>query len=49
MGGDVVPHVTNYGLGWWIGEVNGHTVIGNYGAESASSLTWGCSQTKAMP
>ena len=27
------PQVTNYGLGWWVGEFNGHTVIGNYGAD----------------
>ena len=28
------PQVTDYGLGWWVGEFNGHPIIGNYGAES---------------
>ncbi len=27
------PQVTNYGLGWWVGEVKGHPIIGNYGTE----------------
>ena len=27
------PQVTNYGLGWWVGEFNGHRIIGNYGTE----------------
>lgn len=27
------PQVTNYGLGWWVGEFNGHPIIGNYGTE----------------
>jgi CubicO group peptidase (beta-lactamase class C family) len=28
------PQVTDYGLGWWVGDFNGHTIIGNYGAEA---------------
>ena len=26
------PQVTNYGLGWWVGEFQGQPIIGNYGA-----------------
>ena len=28
------PQVTSYALGWWVGEFNGHTIIGNYGADA---------------
>ena len=27
------PQVTSYGLGWWVGEFQGHPLIGNYGTE----------------
>lgn len=27
------PFVANYGLGWWIGDFNGHSIIANYGAD----------------
>jgi CubicO group peptidase (beta-lactamase class C family) len=27
------PQVANYGLGWFVGEFNGHPLIGNYGTE----------------
>ena len=27
------PTVSNYALGWWVGEFNGHRIIGNYGTE----------------
>ena len=28
------PQFTNYGLGWWVGDLNGHLTIGNYGLVS---------------
>ena len=28
------PQVTSYALGWWVGEFNGHTIIGNYGSDA---------------
>ncbi|MEZ4768829.1 MAG: serine hydrolase [Caldilineales bacterium] len=27
------PPLNAYGLGWWVGDFNGHPVMGNYGAE----------------
>jgi len=27
------PQVTSYGLGWWVGDFNGHRIIGNYGTD----------------
>lgn len=27
------PALNTYGLGWWVGDFNGHRIIGNYGAE----------------
>ena len=28
------PQVTNYGFGWFVGEYEGHRVVGNYGVET---------------